>query len=134
MIFIITKRPVKGIMNLFKEVNMSSENEKSSRFLGTYFEADSVIKVARWANILSWVVLGIYLLVWLGALIQVLFQFFNGMIFDKGIVVLNVMNIFLPYLTQPLPGLLYFFGLQAVSKILLILLDVEENTRRAVQK
>jgi len=56
------------------------------------------------------------------------------MIFDKGIVVLNILNIFLPYLTQPIPGLLSFFGLQATSKILLILLDMEENTRRAVQK
>jgi len=118
----------------FKEVNMNSENEKSPRFFGTYFEADSVIRIARWANVLSWVVLGIYLLVWLSSLVQVLLQFFSGMIFDKGIVVLNILNIFLPYLTQPIPGLLSFFGLQATSKILLILLDMEENTRRAVQK
>ena len=109
---------------------MGQEQEKDKRFFGTYFETDGVIRIASWANTLSWVILVIYLLVWLGALIQVLLQFFSGMIFDKGMVVLNVMNIFLPYLIQPLPGLFYFFGLQAISKALLILLDMEENTRR----
>lgn len=113
---------------------MSQENERDKQFFGTYFQKDGVIKIAHWANVLSWVVLGSYLLVWLSAVIQVTLQFFSGMIFEKGVVVLNVMNIFLPYLTQPLPGLFYFFGLQAVSKTLLILLDMEENTRRAAKK
>jgi hypothetical protein len=40
---------------------------------------------------------------------------------------------FTPYLQQPLPGLFYFFGLQAVSKGLLIFLDMEDNTRRAAR-
>jgi hypothetical protein len=41
---------------------------------------------------------------------------------------------FSPYLQQPLPGVFYFFALQAVSKGLLIFLDMEDNTRRAARK
>ncbi len=52
---------------------------------------------------------------------------------DKGMTFLNVFNMFTPYLQQPLPGLFYFFGLQAVSKGLLIFLDMEDNTRRAAR-
>jgi hypothetical protein len=113
---------------------MGQENERNNRFFGTYFDADAVIKIARWAALFSWVVLGIYLVIWLSTLLQALLQLFSGMYFEKGNAVLNVINIFLPYLAQPLPGLFYFFGLQAISKILLILLDMEENTRHTVKK
>ena len=112
---------------------MDQENGRNKQFFGTFFEADAVINITRWAKVLSWVVLGIYLLVWLGALIQVILQIFNGMMFEKGMVVLNVMNYFLPYLIQPLPGVFYFFGLQAISKTLLIMLDIEQNSRRAAK-
>jgi hypothetical protein len=43
-------------------------------------------------------------------------------------------SIFAPYLQMPLPGVFYFFGLQGFSKIMLILLDMEDNTRRAARK
>jgi len=42
--------------------------------------------------------------------------------------------LFTPYLQQILPGLFYFFGLQGISKGMLILLDMEDNTRRAARK
>ena len=56
------------------------------------------------------------------------------MLGDKGATLLTVYNIFSPYLLQPIPGVLYFFALQAISKILLILLDVEDNTRRGARQ
>jgi hypothetical protein len=40
----------------------------------------------------------------------------------------------MPYLQQPIPGILYFFSLQGISRILLIMLDMEDNTRRAARK
>jgi hypothetical protein len=55
------------------------------------------------------------------------------MFFDKGGTFLNVINTFAGQLQQPLPGLFYFFGLQAISKGLLMLLDMEDNTRRAAR-
>lgn len=113
---------------------MSEENPNQVRFFGTYFEADSVMTLARWSIVLSWIVLVIYLLVFLVAVIQVVLQFASGMFGDKGMVVLNLLNIFLPFLTQPLPGVFYFFGLQAIGKGLLIFMDVEANTRRAASR
>lgn len=113
---------------------MSDSNEKQAGFLGTYFDRDGVLRLSRWADILAWVVLTIYLIVWLFSLILFFAQFSSGLFFDKGGTFLNAFNMFSPYLLQPLPGVFYFFGLQAVSKVLLILLDMEDNTRRAARK
>ncbi|GAB4434507.1 MAG: hypothetical protein Kow002_21430 [Anaerolineales bacterium] len=112
---------------------MSKDKENQRRFLGTYFDTDSVLKISGCANALSWIVLVIYLLAWLAELVQVIFQLYSGLSFGKGSNWMYV-NLFLPQLFQPVRGLFYFIGLQAVSKGLLILLDMEENTRRVSQK
>ncbi len=113
---------------------MSESNEKQASFLGAYFDRDAVLRLSRWADILSWIVLTVYIISWLLALLLFLGQYMSGLYFDKGMTFLNALNIFAPYLQQPLPGIFYFFGLQAVSKVLLILLDMEDNTRRAARK
>ena len=113
---------------------MSESNEKQASFLGTYFDRDGILRLSRWADILAWVILTIYVLSWLFSTILFLAQYLSGIYFDKGATFLTVLNIFSPYLLQPLPGVFYFFGLQAVSKVLLILLDMEDNTRRAARK
>jgi hypothetical protein len=113
---------------------MTESNQKNKTFLGTYFDRDSVLRLSRWADILAWVTLTLYLLSWVFQIILFLSQYFNGMLGDKGSTLLTVYNIFSPYLLQPLPGVLYFFALQAISKILLILLDMEDNTRRAARQ
>ena len=107
---------------------------RQAGFLGTYFDRDGVLRLSRWADIISWVVLTIYLLSWLFTLLLFLGQYSSGLYMDKGATFLNVFSMFTPYLQQPLPGLFYFFGLQAVSKGLLIFLDMEDNTRRAARK
>jgi hypothetical protein len=112
---------------------MSESNEKQAGFLGTYFDRDGVLRLARWADVVAWVVLTVYILSWLFSLLLFFGQYFNGMYFDKGATFLNVFNMFTPYLQQPLPGFFYFFGLQAISKGLLIFLDMEDNTRRAAR-
>jgi len=113
---------------------MSESNEKQEKFLGAYFDRDSVLRLSRWADILSWVVLTLYLLSWLFSLLLFFAQYANGLFGDKGMTFLNLLNFFSPYFLQPLPGVFYFFGLQALSKVLLILLDVEDNSRRAARK
>ena len=112
---------------------MSEANEKQAGFLGTYFDRDGVLRLSRSADVVAWVVLTIYILWWLSTFLVFLAQFFNGMYFDKGGTFLNVINMFSGQLQQPLPGLFYFFGLQAISKGLLIFLDMEDNTRRAAR-
>lgn len=112
---------------------MSEVNEKQPSYLGTYFDRDSILRLARWADVVAWIVLTIYLLSWLLNLLLFFSQYLNGLYMDKGATFLNVLNMFAPYLQQPLPGLFYFFGLEAVSKGLLIFLDMEDNTRRAAR-
>lgn len=112
---------------------MSESNEKRAGFLGTYFDRDGVLRLSRWADVIAWIVLTIYLLTWLFSLLLYFSQYFNGLYVDKGATFLNTINMFAPFLQQPLPGVFYFFGLQAVSKGLLIFLDMEDNTRRAAR-
>jgi len=113
---------------------MSESDEKQVKYFGTYFERDSVLRLARWADGVSWVVLTIYVLTWLASVLLTVSQMFNGMMMEKGMTFLMALNLFSPYLTQVFPGLFYFFGMQAVSKLMLIMLDVEDNTRRAARK
>ena len=113
---------------------MSESSEKQVTFFGAYFDRDSILKISRWAEILAWVTLTIYLINWLVSMLLFFAQYYNGMFFEKGMTFLNAVNYFAPYLQQPLPGVFYFFGLQAISKVLLILLDMEDNTRRAARK
>jgi|SRR5215207_2321462 len=116
------------------EAMMSESNDKQAGFLGTYFDRDGVLRLSRWADGVAWVVLTVYILSWLFPFLLFLGQYFSGLYFDKGATFLNVFGMFAPYLQQPLPGLFYFFGLQAISKGLLIFLDMEDNTRRAARK
>ena len=113
---------------------MSESVEKPEKFLGAYFDRDEVLKLSRWSDGLSWVVLTIYVLTWLFSILLFISQYASGMMGDKGMTFLMGFNIFSPYLLQPLPGVFYFAGLQAVSKVLLILLDMEDNTRRSARK
>jgi len=116
------------------EAEMSESNEKKGLFLGTYFDRDGVLRLSRWAEILSWVVLTIYILAWLFSLVLFIAQASSGLYFDKGMNFVGLLSIFKPYFLEPIPGVLYFFALQAISKGLLIMLDLEDNTRRAARK
>lgn len=113
---------------------MSESNDKQEKFLGAYFDRDAVLRLSRWADSLSWVVLTVYILSWLFSLLLFVSQYAGGMMGDKGMSFLMGFSLFSPFLTQPLPGVFYFFGLQTVSKVLLILLDMEDHTRRAAHK
>ena len=112
---------------------MTETKETPQKFLGTYFDRDMVMRLARWAQISAWVILSIYLLTWLISLGQFLIQFRTGLFYNKGMGILDVMNFFTPLLLQPLPGILYFFSLQGIAHFLNIFMDVEENTRRAAR-
>jgi hypothetical protein len=117
------------------EADMSESNGKQNEFLGTYFDRDNVLRISRAADILSWITLTIYLLTWIFTIALFLAQYFNGLYFVKGSeTLLSTFSLFSPYLQQPLPGILYFFALQGISKGLLILMDMEDNTRRAARK
>lgn len=109
-----------------------SEARGSSRFLGTYFERDTVLRVARWAEILSWVVGVVYALdILLAAAIfalQIARGFWVGLGFTD--IAMNALLI----VERPFRGIVYFVALQAIGKALLILMDMEENLRSMGKK
>jgi uncharacterized membrane protein len=108
--------------------------EKQEKFYGTFFDKDTVLKTARWAGIIAWVLLGIYLFTSAVSFTQFMAQFGTGVFYQKGMSIVDVLGYFTPYLYMPVPGIVYFFGLKFVEQTLLILLDVEESARRAARK
>ena len=112
---------------------MSEANDKQAVFLGTYFDRDAVLRLSRWADVIAWIVLTIYLVGWLAGFLVFLGQYLTGLYFDKGATFLTIVNLFVIQIQPLLPGIFYFFGLQAFSKLMLIFLDMEDNTRRAAR-
>lgn len=113
---------------------MNESNEQHTGFLGTYFDRDVVLRMVRLAGNFAWIVLGIYIFTTLISFTQFMLQFATGIFNQKGILALDLVSYFTPYLIQFVPGLIYFFGLKLAGYSLLILLDIEDNTRRTARK
>lgn len=113
---------------------MDQTTEKKTGFLGTYFDRDVSLRLARWTGILAWVLLGMYTystLVSIGQFWSYVDAgtnpYANANIFDK----LSVPTM---QISQLVPGLVYFTMLKVAQQVLLILLDVEDNSRRAARR
>ncbi len=91
---------------------MTESTENRTGFLATYFDRDAVIKIARAAGILAWIVLGIYVFTTVISIAQFLLQFVTGVYYQKGMSIFDVAGFFMPYFLQPVPGLVYFIGLK----------------------
>ncbi len=111
---------------------MTEKNDAPSSYFGTYFEKDAVLRLVKWTRIFSWIVLAVYIIQFLISIGIFILQYVRGFMSFMGI------TDFLQQLTwmfqPPLIGLVYFVTLQAVGKVLLILMDIEDNTRRAARK
>jgi hypothetical protein len=110
----------------------SNETKTNTNFAGTYFERDSILRIANLANIFAWGTLFFYTAQVLLSLAVFILQIMRGLIAMGGItdVVQQVLWIFQPFM----PGLWYFIGIQGIGKLLLIFMDIEDNTRRAARK
>ena len=113
---------------------VAKSNEKSTGFLGTYFDRDDVLRIARIASVFAWIALAIYTVTTLVSFTQFIMQFATGLYYQKGMNIVDVINYFMPYFLQIIPGLAYFAVLKFVQHALLILLDIEDNTRRAARR
>jgi hypothetical protein len=107
--------------------------EKRERFYATFFDKDTVLKLSRWAGIFAWVALIVYLFTTGLNFFQFMQQFATGVFYQKGMSIVDLVSFFNPYLLQSLPGVVYFFGLKFVENTLLILMDIEESTRRSAR-
>jgi hypothetical protein len=106
--------------------------EEKRPFLGTYFDREGVLRIARIIAFLSWIVAAIYALDVVVGLGVFILQYLRGFMVGMGFT--DMLQQILYILERPLHGILYFAAMQAVSKGLLILLDMEDNTRRAARK
>jgi len=111
---------------------MEENTRKTTDFLGTYFDRTIVLRIVRGAEIASWVVLVVYSLQLLLSAGTFILSFARG--FMQGFGFTDLAQQLLFVLEQPFRGIVYFLGLQALAKIMLIFMDIEDNTRRAARK
>jgi TRAP-type C4-dicarboxylate transport system permease small subunit len=105
---------------------MTEPTKGRTEFLGTYFNKESVLRLSGMAGIIGWLLLAAYIAEWGYSQWQSIYNSMTG-----GYPVdINYIFFSLPRLLQ---GLMLLVILQAVSKVLLILLDIEDNTRRAAR-
>jgi hypothetical protein len=111
---------------------MTDPNNSKTNFAGTYFDRDSILRLANLANIFAWVALLYYAAQAVIALTVFILQLARGLTVLPGLTDYAQQLI---WLLQPMiPGLWNFIGLQAVGKVLLIFMDMEDNTRRVARK
>lgn len=113
---------------------MNQPTDNRTEFLGTYFNRDTALRMARWADILAWVLLAFYVYTTLVSTGQLLSVLFSGAASYAGTNIFDRLSIPTMQISQLVPGLVYFVMLKIAQQVLLILLDVEDNSRRAARK
>ena len=113
---------------------MNQPSEERTGFLGTYFDRDSSLRLARWAGRLAWILLGLYVYTTIVSTGQFLSALASGAASYTGANIFDIMSIPTLQISQLIPGLVYFLILKIAQQIILILLDVEDNSRRAARK
>jgi hypothetical protein len=105
--------------------------EKRNSFLGTYFSKEIMIRLVSVAKIASWVVVGIYVMQFVTQVVIMVLQIVRG--FWVGMGYTDIVMSFIILFEQCLRGVVYFIVLQAISQVLLLFMDMEDNTRRAAR-
>jgi hypothetical protein len=105
--------------------------EKHSSYLGTYFSKETMLRLVSIAKIFSWVVIGIYAAQWFVQLVINILSIARG--FWAGMGYTDIAMSFILLFEQTLRGGVYFIVLQAVAQVLLLFMDMEDNTRRAAR-
>jgi hypothetical protein len=105
--------------------------KKTVNFLGTYFSKDAVLRLVSVTKIFSWVVVGVYALEWLAQSLAMISQVSAGSWTGMGFT--DAAQSILYLFEQPLRGVVYFIVLQGLAQGLLMLMDMEDNTRRAAR-
>jgi hypothetical protein len=112
-------------------MNLSTENRTG--FLGTYFDRDTVLRVAHLAGILAWMILAMSLSATFVSVGNIVWMTVYGGAYE-GANLFDRLTILTSHFPQLSPGLAYFGVLKATQQVLLILLDLEDNSRRAARK
>ena len=86
-----------------------------------YSSPNKLLRIASWSYIMSWIVLVLDAILFIGRLI---FQYMEGL----DLSILTVFNL-LFYLSALVGGIIWFVVLQAISEGIYAMLDIEDNTR-----
>jgi hypothetical protein len=100
--------------------------KQNSGFMGTYFERDGVLRLERWTRVVAWVILVVYILEAGYNIYQ------NALGALVGGYALDFFYMF-TLLSHALQGGMLFIILHVAAKVMLILMDIEDNTRRAAR-
>ena len=111
---------------------MSDQKDSKTNFAGTYYNLDTVLLITKVLKIASWIVAGLYGFQLVVSLVIYVLQVFRNLIYIGGPT--DLMQQIIWQLQPSLAGLIFFVSLQALAQGLLILLDIEDNTRRAARK
>lgn len=105
---------------------MSNPPEKPA-FYGTYFDRDSVLRLELWTRIVAWVIFTVYVVQYTYETgMNIYNSFIGGYPIDWFYMVFNM--------GRPFQGAMILVVLHVLARGLLILLDIEDNTRRAARK
>ncbi len=110
---------------------METQNENRSRFMGTYFDSSTVIRLSQVAEIAAWVVVVVYALDLILAAGTFALSYLRGFWYGLGFTDLATNIIMI--IERPFRGVVYFVALQAIAKMMLVFLDIEENLRRTAR-
>jgi hypothetical protein len=103
------------------------EQKDHTQFQGTYFDKSIVLRVELWLRIIAWFVLAVYIFEAGYNIVQSIYNALgSGYPVDFFFLFITFSKIF--------QGAVLFALLYAAAQGLLILLDVEDNTRRAARK
>jgi hypothetical protein len=105
--------------------------DKQNNFFGTYFNKDTVVRLASVARVFAWIVGVFYLLQWAVQAGVYILQIVRGLWPGMGFT--DYAQTILGLFEQPLRGLVYFIVLQGVAQALLMFMDIEDNTRRVAR-
>ena len=110
---------------------MPDQNEKLTQSYATYFDRDAVLRLVRLLKIASWVVAGVYAFQLAVTVTVFTLQIIRHLVYIGGPT--DFLQQLIWQFQPSLAGLIFFVALQAIAQTLLILMDIEDNTRRAAR-
>jgi hypothetical protein len=110
---------------------MEDEKETRPRFLGTYFDPTTIFRLASISRIMGWIILVVYAADFGLAIMVMVLQIIRGFWSYMGAT--DYASNILITLERPFRGLVYFILLLGISEVLKVLVEIEENTRRAAR-
>lgn len=98
------------------DINTTTHNED------IFHNENKLLNISSWASTLSWIVLGLYMVLFV---IRLILEIQNG---RQGVAInLSQINAWLGLLSMPIIGSIYFLILQAISEGIYMLMDLEDD-------